>query len=254
MDRDIWYLGDTSSDSAAAYLLGLISAAEWSCRYVPSDQQVALADWDKPASLYIFSDYPAANLSADAAERVMEHVERGAGLMMIGGWESFHGLGGDWDEHRLARILPVEIGRDDDRLNCDQPLIVRQVTNHAVVEDLPWNDRPPLIGGLNRVSPRSDATVLLEANRFSGKWRGERYELERGESWPLLVVGQHGKGRVATLMTDVAPHWVGPLVDWGTERVTASAEQASEVEVGNLYAQFFWQLLGWTGNLDAAHV
>ncbi len=30
-----------------------------------------------------------------------------------------------------------------------------------------------------------------------------------------LVVGQHGRGRTAALATDVAPHWVGGLVDWG---------------------------------------
>ena len=47
------------------------------------------------------------------------------------------------------------------------------------------------------------------------------------------MVGEFGRGRTAALATDVAPHWVGPLVDWGVPRVAAQAPQANAVEVGD---------------------
>jgi hypothetical protein len=59
-------------------------------------------------------------------------------------------------------------------------------------------------------------------------------------------VGQWEKGRTAALLTDVAPHWVGPFVDWGRPRVAAQAPEANAIEVGGDYAQFFRQLLEWT--------
>jgi hypothetical protein len=66
---------------------------------------------------------------------------------------------------------------------------------------------------------------------------------------PLLVVGRWGRGRVAALATDVAPHWVGGLVDWGAGRVAAQAPGAEAVEVGDLYARFVCQLMAWTASL-----
>ena len=65
-----------------------------------------------------------------------------------------------------------------------------------------------------------------------------------------MVVGQHGKGRTAALATDVAPHWVGGLVDWGDRRVVQDVA-GGFIDVGNWYAQFFRNLLVWTGQLTA---
>ena len=49
------------------------------------------------------------------------------------------------------------------------------------------------------------------------------------------MVGRHGYGRTAALATDVAPHWVGGLVDWGDQRITQKVTEDS-IEVGNWYA------------------
>ena len=68
-------------------------------------------------------------------------------------------------------------------------------------------------------------------------------ELE--QTHPLLVVGATGNGKAAAFATDVAPHWIGPMVDWGKQRVTAQAEGTEGVEVGDAYAQFLQQLIGW---------
>jgi hypothetical protein len=246
MDGSILYMGDTALSGAAAYLAGLMSSWGWRFDYVPSDEPLADHLPSVEPALYVFSDYPAARVDEATQRQIADRVARGAGLLMIGGWESFHGLGGAWDGTALSEALPVQIAAEDDRLNCDHPVFVRRVTGHPIAGDLPFGERPPLIGGLNRVQARPGTTTILEARRFSARWAADTVQLTRAQTHPLLVAGVHGHGRTAALMTDLAPHWVGPFIDWGDERVTAKSPQSFEVEVGNLYAQFVRQLLEWT--------
>ena len=247
---DILYLGDTSLATAGAYLAGVLQASAWTYDYVPSDEAADASLFESPSRAYVLSDYPAARLSTALQRKLVEHVERGAGLLMIGGWESYHGLGGDWDRTPVAAILPVQIADRDDRMNCDHPAFVRALDGlHPITRELPWDQRPPLIGGYNRFVPRTGASTLLEVARYAATRQGSHYTLTPCGHDPLLVVSTHGQGRVATLATDVAPHWVGPWVDWGPERAKAQGPGAGEVEFGNLYAQFFRQLIGWTSGL-----
>lgn len=245
MNNRILYLGDTHLQNAAAYLAGLIHANGWEFDYVPSDQPAGAELFAEERSLTILSDYPAANLSGELQLRLCEQVESGGGLLMIGGWESFHGLGGNWDGTPIGEILPVEVATNDDRVNCDHPLLVAKVAEHEILADLPWYSRPPVIGGYNRVTAKPNGQTLLEARHFPAKRNGETFSFTESGCDPLLVIGTHGRGRVAAFMTDVAPHWVGPLVDWGDGRVAAQAPNAGDVEVGELYAKFIRQLLAY---------
>jgi hypothetical protein len=53
------------------------------------------------------------------------------------------------------------------------------------------------------------------------------------------------------MATDLAPHWVGGLVDWGDDPRVAAQDQGSwQIEVGNFYAQFVANLLAWAGQFD----
>ncbi len=249
MANSILYLGDTHLRDAAAYLAGLMHGWGWSLDYVPSHEPASVEVFDVPRALVIVSDYPAARMDAAAQRKLIEQVAGGAGLIMIGGWESFHGLGGDWDGTPVGHILPVEIASEDDRMNCDQPVLVRRVAEHLAVTGLPWDSRPPVIGGFNCFTAKPTASVLLEAQRFTAQWIGHEFQFVPLDQHPLLVVGELGRGRTAALATDVAPHWVGPLVDWGVPRVAAQAPQANGVEVGGDYAKFLRQLLSWVGRL-----
>jgi len=244
----ILYLGDTSLQSAASYLAGCIVHAGWEFDYLPSEQPITEAHLIEPYQLYILSDYPAANFSVEMQLRIAEHVKNGANLLMIGGWESFHGLGGDWDGTPLGELLPVEISSNDDRQNCDSPVFLKSQCDHSITTDLPWHDRPPLIGGYNRVTAKQDAQVILTAERYEARLKGEDYSLKHVSSDPMLVVKEEQQSRIAALMTDLAPHWVGPLVDWGDERVNAQAPDAEGVQVGDFYYQFVSQLIRWVGN------
>ena len=251
-DRPVLYFGDTSLQTAAAYLAGLLSRFALGFDYVPSAEDVN----GQPIAgrkLFIVSDYPSVRLSEAKQREIVRQVELGSGLLMIGGWESFGGQSGHWAGTDLGAVLPVHIARHDDRINCDQPALVRCVNNHVICKDLPWDKRPPTVGGFNRISAKDDATTVLEVERFAAKQTAGEIRFESIDRNPLLVVGKHGKGRTAALATDLAPHWVGGLVDWGTantDRVTAEAPDSWPIEVGGCYVQFVRNLLNWTGQFE----
>jgi hypothetical protein len=256
-DQPILYLGDTSLETSACYLAGLMTAFGLGFEYVRSDQALPVETASRPRKLFILSDYPAKMMSDAAAEQLLTRVrDDGAGLLMIGGWESFHGVGGgfggNWDGSPIGKALPIEISTADDRVNCDQPALLLRAQEHEIVANLPWEARPPTIGGFNRVITKSKTATILLVQQFAAAMENGRIAFTPRDQHPLLVLGSHGAGLTAALMTDLAPHWVGGLVDWGDARVRATAAGSSEIEVGNFYAQFVANLLMWTGQLQAS--
>ena len=198
-------------------------------------------------ALYVVSDYPAANFHPAQMARLVECVRNGAGLLMIGGWESFHGRLGEYQGSPLAEVLPVVMQNEDDRRNCPQSCVIWQEADHPLLTGLPW-DRPPSIGGFNAIAPKPGAATLLSARQFNVRRAGDSLEFTPRADSPLLVVGQYGPARTAALATNVAPHWVGGLVDWGDRRIVQQVA-GTQIEVGNWYAQFLRNLLDWTGRL-----
>ena len=244
MIAPILYCGDTCLDGDAAYLAGLLTRWGFKFDYCPSDQAIDSASITG-RRLVILSDYPSAQMNSDAQATLLAAVSRGTNLLMIGGWESFHGLGGNWDATLIAAALPVVMRSDDDRLNCDHPVLIRPVTSHPSIAGLPWLDRAPYVGGFNRFEPHPGAAVILEADRLRAQYCDGGWQVQLIETHPLLVIGSHGMGTTVALATDVAPHWVGGFVDWGDRRVTATAPGSKTIEVGDLYAQFWQQLLSF---------
>jgi uncharacterized membrane protein len=239
-DNHVLYLGDAALSGAAAYLAGLMTAFGIGYDYVPSD-----------VKLFILSDYPSSRMLPAVQEIVLKQVhDQAAGLLMIGGWESFRGHGGDWNGTPIGNALPVEISGEDDRVNCDQPALILAGEAHDITAELPWASRPPTIGGFNRVIAKPGSATPLLVQRFSAAYDAGRFQFMPRDQHPLLVIGAHGFGLTAALMTDLSPHWVGGFVDWGdAERITAQAPGGWPIEVGNLYSQFIANLLTWTGQL-----
>jgi hypothetical protein len=252
MSQPILYLGDTSLPTSAAYLAGVMAASGLGFDYLPSDVPLSVEMASAPRKLFIVSDYSSKMISDAAADQLLKRVrDDGAGLLMVGGWESFHGFGGNYDGTEIGRALPVEISSTDDRVNCDQPALLLRMEDHVSLAGLPWDQRPPTIGGFNRVIVKPASATILLVQRFSAIFQNGRFEVTPTEQHPLLVLGTHGKGRTAALMTDLAPHWVGGFVDWGDgTRVKSTAPGSSEIEVGNFYASFVANLLKWTGNFS----
>ena len=249
MTKDICYLGDDHLAGAAAYLAGIMGHFGLDYDYVPSAESPPASFRTTRYALYAISDYPAAGFSQAELAHVCGCVAAGSGLLMIGGWESFHGRLGEYHRSPLADVLPVTMLAEDDRRNWAQPCLVQKAAEHPILEGLPW-ETPPGIGGFNALTPKPASETLLRGVQFSVRVEGGSFEFVRQSDSPLLVVGSHGQGRTAALATDVAPHWVGGLVDWGDRRIVQEVASGF-IEVGNWYAQFLRNLLIWTGRLRA---
>jgi uncharacterized membrane protein len=246
MNKKILYAGDTSLSTAASYLAGVLTYQGLTFEYVASDQPIRPALSGSNYGLYIISDYPVNNWREEDFTLVVDSVEAGAGILMIGGWESFHGFSGEYHSSPLAAVLPVEMMGEDDRVNSSQPLIIEQCTEHPVVAGLPFAGSPSYVGGFNRLTTKKGATEVLRLKPLLVATSPDNtLTFTLGQPQPLLVVGSFGEGKTAAFASDVAPHWVGGFVDWGCERIKAHAEGSDEVEVGSDYAQFFSQLVEW---------
>jgi len=128
-----------------------------------------------------------------------EWVERGGGLVMVGGYMSFTGIDGRarFGESPLAAVLPVEMLAHDDRVEMPEGL---EATFDAPDDPVLGGTPPqwPVLLGYNRVRAKADATVVA---RF-------------GED-PLLVTGRAGSGFSVAFASDLAPHWAPPeFVGW----------------------------------------
>lgn len=265
LEKKVLYLGDDDATRAAAYLCGVMTRYGIDFERVDGCDSPA-ADFQRRAyALYILSDYAACFFNAGDMEHIVSAVkEQGAGLLMLGGWESFHGRLGEFHETPIAEILPVVMEESDDRRNYSSPVLLRPTTlDHPVVANLPWETAPG-VGGYNQFAAKEGATVLLEGYRTQTTWtkvladpfspieQGD-VKLELLEKLPFLVTGAAGKGRVAAFASDVAPHWIGGMVDWGTPRIFQELPDWLGadlfVEIGCDYAQFFAQLVRWTGAL-----
>lgn len=251
MTGSILYCGDTDLTNAAAYLAGLMTAWGWEFDYLPSNVAMTPGMLNASRSLIILSDYPASQFNEACQQQALGLVQKGCGLLMIGGWESYHGFGGNWDGTALGNVLPVEISPMDDRVNFDQSAWLLPTGDHPITRGLPWRERPAAVGGMNRVQAKKDAAVLLNAHSFAvSAATDEKFEFEPREKFPAVVVGAYGSGRTASFLSDVAPHWVGGFVDWGLPRVNAEAKNSNAIEVGSHYATFWKQLLEWTGSMS----
>jgi hypothetical protein len=245
----ICYLGDDHLQGAAGYLAAILMHHGLAFDYVPSAESPPPDFTAKAFEAYVISDYPSPRLGHAAMSHIATRVEQGAGLVMIGGWESFHGLLGEYDESPLAAVLPVVMQSCDDRRSFAQPCLIEKVADHEILAGLPW-EQPPGIGGINVLTAKPDSETLLSTVPFSVRRTAETYEFTALSRAPLLVVGQHGAGRTAALATDVAPHWVGGFVDWGDRRIVQGDFGGGTIEVGNWYARFFRNLVAWAGHFD----
>ena len=243
----ICYLGDDSVLGAAAYLSGIMAHFGIEFDRVNSDQKPGADFLETQYAVYVLSDYPAKNLSDADFAHLEKCVKNGSGLVMFGGWESYFGRLGEYHTTVLKEILPVEMLDADDRRNYAQPVLVVPADGKAdspILAGLPWNT-PPGVGGFNEFRPKKDAEVILQAVRFGVTQEKQYFQFEIQAKTPLLVTGTYGAGRTAALGTDVAPHWVGGFVDWGTPRIAQDVPGGDFVDIGCDYAKFFRNILLW---------
>ncbi|MBA4800064.1 MAG: cytoplasmic protein [Rhizobiales bacterium] len=132
-------------------------------------------------------------------------VEKGGGLLMVGGYFSFQGIDGKarWRRTAVEDTLPVSCLPYDDRLEIPEgSTAVVLKPDHPVMAGLggEW----PLLLGVNEVEVRDRADVDVLA----------RLPEDQG-GHPLLVTGTHGEGRTVAWTSDIGPHWLSPaFCEW----------------------------------------
>lgn len=225
----VLYAGDSPVGGPANYLLGILRSLRAFVRHVPPDRTLTPRMATQRYNTVILSDFPKRRMPAASERALIRQVAGGTGLLMVGGWASF--ASGGWRSSSLARLLPVSCRTRDDRLHLPSGAVVCAVGHHAMFRGLSFREAP-VICGLNDIQPRSASRVVLTARTNT-------------RAYPLLVIGTDSRRRVAALATDLAPHWCGGLVDWGSRRLTLPVSGTIRIEVGDRYVRFVLGLLRW---------
>ncbi len=223
------------SAGSARYLLGTFARAGYSVTHIEGRERVARVK--EPYDVMLFSDYPAAHFDHTAMGDVVRAVAHGTGLIMVGGWTSFTGMGNGYRGTPIEQLLPVRCAESDDRRNVSSGLWFEAVQpDHAIVHGLDIA-HPPVVCGYNAVELAPGASLIAVARHVA--WN--HGQPAAGAAVPLLAVTDGSAGRTVAFATDLIPHWCGGIVDWGTERVSLP----SGAEVGDGYCTFLENLLNW---------
>jgi uncharacterized membrane protein len=149
----------------------------------------------------------------DRLRVLADHIHRGHGLLMVGGYMSFSGFEGKarYQSTPLGPVLPVALLGHDDRVEAPEGVSPEVRAEHDVLDGIA--DEWPYFLGYNRLVAREDAEVVMTVGPD-----------------PFLVLGTFGEGRTAAFASDCSPHWGSPeFLAWPH------------------YGRFWGQLVGWLG-------
>jgi uncharacterized membrane protein len=191
-----------------------------------------LDEWKK-FDVILLGDLDASFLPRPQQAFIEQAVQNGAGLMMVGGQNSF-GPGG-YKDSAIEKALPVFVGD----LNAAQektpfvPRLTDDGKSHPAMAGLTdWlaagapKQLPPLRGNVVVPRAKSGAQVLLV---HEGKTGAD------GQPQIVLAVQRYGEGRAAACTVDTTYLWYLPLRAMGQD---------------SPYNRFWGQLVRWLANSD----
>lgn len=178
---------------------------------MPRSRPADFADRFKPGKydVYILGDVDSTAFQSDELARLAECVNRGAGLIALGG---FHAFGpGRYGDSPLANVLPVGMTR-----------LERQQPNEPVHNELHWPGplpmQPTQLGQRHFIMTLSgDAAAnaalwaklppLEGANKLHDLTPAAMVLADAGADKPLLVADNYGSGRVLAFAADSTWRW-----------------------------------------------
>lgn len=159
------------------------------------------------SDIYILGDLDASALGTEQLTKLAERVAEGSGLVTLGGFQAYES--GGYATSPIADVLPIQMdpaalgGKSGDSADRSRqltgPVEIELAKTHPITNlggDAPqdvWKQLSPL-SGANRIAGRKIAA-------------GVQVLLQTPEGNPLLVVGGHGRGRVASLAFDETYRW-----------------------------------------------
>ena len=181
--------------------------------------------------VYILGDVPANFLTVSQQQLLAQAVDRGAGLIMLGGRDSF-GDGG-WGSSPLANVLPTVMRRGDGQIEPagglqvlpnDQALdrFVLQLGSTAPETAAAWAQLPPIPGASRVGSPKPSAVVWAqtptrEPLMVAQDGRG-RVIAFGGETWPWYRASEESQERHRRFWRQ-AILWLAHQEDQGQSKV-----------------------------------
>lgn len=237
--KPILYCGDDTLEQGARYLYGILKYLGFKVIYVPSKQKLKPGDLDRKYGAIILSDYPSKMINPQAEQKIINLVAKGTGLLMIGGWGSFHGYDGNYQKTKLGGVLPVQCLNSDDRVDANQGAVIVPVKQASKFKGLNFRNSP-ILSGYNRVKIKKGSQLLLGVKNIEINYPKIKIS---NKQYPLLVTGHYGAGQTACFMSDLAPHWAGGLPDWGKRKIRIKSVTDQYMEVGNKYIEFIRQII-----------
>jgi uncharacterized membrane protein len=153
----------------------------------------------------ILGDITAAQMRAvspQSLESIERLVDRGAGLMMLGGYSTFGNS--DWQGTVIGKMLPVDMEKSRGQIDEDRKMVPTQegllkfgyILRLAEGKDQRklWEDLPALEGINHLDKPENAAQLAVLA------------ESEKGE--PILIAKNYGSGRVLAFAGDTTYRWI----------------------------------------------
>ena len=160
---------------------------------------VILSDVGADTFLIPTATFSAGKKYPNRCQLIKDYVLQGGSLLMIGGYMTFNGIGGQgkWWCTPVQDVLPVELLPYDDRMeHCEG--VAAEIVNpeHPVLQGIngPW----PCVLGYNKSVLKSDAELVAT---ICGD--------------PFIAVGSYGEGKTAIFSSDCSPHWAPPeFCEW----------------------------------------
>jgi uncharacterized membrane protein len=208
--------------------------------------------------VYILGDIPASTFTRSELQDLADAVDRGAGLIMLGGYHTF-GPGG-YADTPLAKVLPIRMSR----LDIQKPGEPIRTDMHLKG---PTRMRPSRFGARSFImrlaaDPRtnlatwSQLPALDGANKFSESLLAPRalvLAVDQNDR-PLLVSQTYGAGRVLAFAGDTT--WLWQMKGFGKEhkrfwrQVILWLAKKDEIQEGNVWVRLSQRRLEPEGRLE----
>lgn len=169
---------------------------------VDISRSVELSNFD----VIVVGDLDSSAVTSPSWQKIASSVSRGAGLLLMGGYQSFDA--GGYQSSPLADVIPIrmvqqrqQVGQKiDNRFHLKQPIPLIPTRPHPITSLLPEPDNARLWEMLK---------PMEGMNRFRGisSAPGTQVLLVGPQDEPALVAGQFSKGRVLAFAADSTWQW-----------------------------------------------